>query len=71
MSEWDGQKERRKGYCAQHPKCVYRIEILEKWQQLVDAKISGAQKLLIANLVGIITLLLSFLGGMAIWIVQH
>jgi hypothetical protein len=71
MAEWDGVEERRKEHCAAHPNCVYRLEILEKWQQLIDAKINKFQNLLIANLAGIITLLATTTIGMAVWIVQH
>ena len=61
MDEWDGKEERRKMHCDEHPNCVYRIELMERWREVVDLKMNGFQKLLIANLTGIITLLVSAL----------
>jgi hypothetical protein len=63
MEEWDGKDDRRKKQCADHLNCVYRIELLEKWKEVIDKQMNGFQKLLIANLSGIITLLVSCLIG--------
>ena len=60
IENYDGP-ERRKTHCPEHPNCVYRLELLEKWKDLVQKKIDGFQKLLIANLAGVCTLLLSAL----------
>ncbi len=71
MNEWDGIKERRKEHCSAHPNCVYRLDLLEKWQELIDSKIVKFQNLLIANLAGIITLCLTTIIGLGAWIIQH
>ena len=71
MNEWDGKEERRAGHCGDHPNCVYRLDLLEKWQELINNKIGKFQNLLIANLAGIITLCLTTIIGLGAWIVQH
>jgi hypothetical protein len=48
-----------KEYCGEHLNCIYRLELLEKWREIMDKKINGIKTLLIANLTGIIMLLLS------------
>jgi hypothetical protein len=70
MEQWEGP-ERRANYCGDHPNCVYRIELLETWRDKIDEKLASIQKLLVANLGGIIALLLSTTIGTIIWIAQH
>ena len=67
--EYDGP-ERRRSQCNEHPNCVYRLELLEKWREAINRKIDGFQKLLIANLAGICTLLLSALAGAILYIAK-
>jgi len=54
--------------CSDHLNCIYRIELLEKAHQTIWKKIDYITKLLIANLAGICTLLLSALIGAVVWI---
>lgn len=67
--------------CADHPNCVYRIELLERardeikrkldgFKAEIDEKINSFQKLLIANLAGICTLLLVALIGTIVYIAK-
>ena len=60
--------EHRKIHCPEHPNCVYRLELLETWRDKIDKKLDSFQKLLVANLGGIIMLLLSALVGAAFYI---
>lgn len=57
-------------HCNEHPNCVYRLELLEAWRLKIDEKLEGFQRLLIANLGGIIVLLVTALGGAIFYIVQ-
>jgi hypothetical protein len=70
MSTWP-EIERRKNYCGDHPNCVYRIELLETWRDRVENKLDAIQKLLIANLAGIIATLLSALIAAGFYIARH
>ena len=67
--EYEGP-ERRKLHCPEHFNCVYRIEMLERWQELINKKIDGFQKVLIANLAGVCTLLLSALAATVFYIAK-
>jgi len=69
MNEYDGP-ERRKAQCFEHPNCVYRLELLEAWRTKIDRKLDSFQKLLVANLGGICTLLLTALAGTLFYIVK-
>lgn len=54
--------------CSEHPTCLFRIELLEKWKESVEKKMDGLMKLLIANLTGVILTLLGIIGGLLVYL---
>jgi len=62
--------ERRKSQCLEHPMCIYRLELLEKTTEEFKRKFDQIQKLLIANLGAVCTLLVSFVAGLLFYIIK-
>jgi len=62
--------EHRNEHCPEHHNCLYRLKLLEEWREKINKKLDGFQKLLIANLAGICTLLLTALIGAIVYIAQ-
>lgn len=56
--------------CPEYPTCVFRLELLEKWKDGVENKLNGIQKLLIANLTGIILTLIAAVIAALVWIAR-
>ena len=54
--------------CPEYPKCVYRIELLEKWKEGAEKKLDGLFKLLLANLSGVVLTLISGIIALIIFI---
>ena len=54
--------------CPEYPKCVYRIELLEKWKEGAEKKLDGLYKLLLANLSGVVLTLISGIIALVIFI---
>ncbi len=66
----DDNKNVKRIHCPDHPTCLFRIELLEKWKESVEKKMDNLVKLLIANLAGVITTLVAGIIGLLIYIAQ-
>jgi hypothetical protein len=60
--------EKQVDRCPEYPKCVYRIELLEKWKEGAEKKLDGLYKLLLANLSGVVLTLVSGIIALVIFI---